>query len=271
MLNAMEEEHHKIPPLDWRIVFGLVVTSIWIGAGLVYLASIVGWGAFVSLPTADIGSFFEGAFAPLAFLWLVIGHFMQQKEITANTRAITMQERSTRRMELHSRRDSYFKLLNLVQDQLGNIAAFHYISAFGPTGTDEMDMDEFSQLRGEASMGDPLLFVRRMVSACAAIREDEPALKELLYGTDVRTRHSENFKNTFGRLIRASKSVDTDGMVHDALVEGSVSGIYYRILMHVSGEESFDPISGQRMGSGLAPVTQINAPAAQPDGRESTA
>ncbi|MEM1404723.1 MAG: hypothetical protein AAGG55_15400 [Pseudomonadota bacterium] len=253
----MDEEHRKAPSLDWRILFGLAVTSIWIGAGLVYLASIVGWRAFVFLPTADIGSFFEGAFAPLAFLWLVIGHFMQQKEITANTHAITLQERSTRRMELHSRRDSYFKLLNLVQDQLGNIAAFHFISAFGPTGSNEMDMDEFSSLRGESSMGDPLLFVRRMVSACAALREDEAGLRELLYGTDVRTRHSENFKKTFGRLIRASESVDTEGMVHDALLEGSVSGIYYKILLHVSGEESFDPISGQRMGSGLAPVTQF--------------
>jgi hypothetical protein len=111
----MHEDHEDAQGLDWRILLGLSVTSIWIGAGLVYLTKVVGWRDFLSLPTADIGSFFEGAFAPLAFLWLVIGHFMQQKEITANTRAISMQERSTRRLELHSRRDSYFKLLTLVQ------------------------------------------------------------------------------------------------------------------------------------------------------------
>ena len=67
--------------MDWRIVFGLLVTIGWISAGLMYLMAIVGWNNFVLLPTADIGSFLEGAFAPLAFLWLVIGHFMQQKEI----------------------------------------------------------------------------------------------------------------------------------------------------------------------------------------------
>ncbi len=92
--------------IDWRVAFGLGVTLTWITTGLIYLLSVVGWNSFVHLPTADIGSFLEGAFAPLAFLWLVIGHFMQQSEITANTKAITLQEQSARRLELHSQRDS---------------------------------------------------------------------------------------------------------------------------------------------------------------------
>ena len=119
--------------LDWRIAFGLGVTLIWITAGVLYLFSLVGWNNFIHLPTADIGSFLEGAFAPLAFLWLVIGHFMQQKEITANTRAISIQERSARRLEVHSQRDSYFKLHDLVQEQLGSTASFHYMSVCGPS------------------------------------------------------------------------------------------------------------------------------------------
>ncbi len=242
----MDEEQHPPTGLDWRIVFGLSVTSIWIGAGLVYLMQIVGWSQFLALPTADIGSFFEGAFAPLAFLWLVIGHFMQQKEITANTRAISMQERSTRRLELHSRRDSYFKLLNLVQDQLGNIAAFHYISVFGVTGSGEVSSDEFSRLRSEASTGDQALFVRRMIAAAAERRDDPEAIRELLYGTSVRARHSENFLRTFNRLLDAAESVDTDGMVREALLDGSASGLYYRILKHVSGTEPLNPLSGLR-------------------------
>ncbi|GAB5414525.1 MAG: hypothetical protein Cons2KO_21280 [Congregibacter sp.] len=241
----MDEEHHS-QGMDWRIIFGLSVTSLWIGAGLIYLSQIVGWTNFVGLPTGEIGSFFEGAFAPLAFLWLVIGHFMQQKEITANTRAISMQERSTRRLELHSRRDSYFKLLNLVQDQLGNIASFHYISVFGPTGTGEVDMEEFGQLRSESSTGDHSLFVRRMVSALASVADEPEKLREILYGTEIRCRHSDNFKNTFGKLLAAADSVDADGMVRDALIDGSSSGIYYKILRYVSGEDDMNPISGVR-------------------------
>jgi hypothetical protein len=76
--------------IDWRIAFGFVVTVLWITAGLIYLLGIVGWGNFIHLPTGEIGSFLEGAFAPLAFLWLFIGHFIQQKEITANPKAINI-------------------------------------------------------------------------------------------------------------------------------------------------------------------------------------
>jgi hypothetical protein len=243
----MDEDLKHPAGLDWRIVFGLSVTSLWIGAGAMYIAKVVGWGEFIALPTADIGSFFEGAFAPLAFLWLVIGHFMQQKEITANTRAISMQERSTRRLELHSRRDSYFKLLNLVQDQLGSIAAFHFVSIFGTTGTGEVSAEEFSRLRADASTGDHSLFIRRMIAAIVDQRDNPERVHEYLYGTDTRTRHSENFKRTFRRLLDAAESVDTDGMVCDALLEGSSAGLYYRIIMHVSGEQEMDPITGRRI------------------------
>jgi hypothetical protein len=84
-----------------------------------------------------------------------------------------------------------------------------------------------------------------MVSVAAEHRDDPEALKTLLYGTDVRARHSETFKRTFGRLLEAAESVDTDEMVRDALLQGSASGLYYRILRHVSGEEVRNPITGR--------------------------
>lgn len=245
MLLCMEDEHTVRTGIDWRILFGLTITSFWMITGTYYVTQIVGWAEFQALPTADIGSFFEGAFAPLAFLWLVIGHFMQQKEITANTRAISMQEQSTRRLELHSRRDSYFKLLSLVQEQLGNIAGFHYISIYGPTGNDELSLEEFSRLRSEAGTGDHALFIRRMTSAIADHRDDAETLHQLLYGTPIRTRHSNNFTRTFSRLLAAAEAVDTEEMVREALLEGSAAGLYYRILRHVSGEDSMNPLTGQ--------------------------
>ena len=63
------------------------------------------------------------------------GFIVPQSEITANTRAIGLQEASARRLEVHSQRDSYFKLHELVQDQLGAIAGFHFMSIAGPTGS----------------------------------------------------------------------------------------------------------------------------------------
>ena len=54
--------------MDWRVVFGLTITIIWTTTGLTWLTAVVGIKNFFQLPTADIGSFLEGAFAPLAFL-----------------------------------------------------------------------------------------------------------------------------------------------------------------------------------------------------------
>jgi hypothetical protein len=230
--------------VDWRIAFGLVVTSCWMTAGLFYLLVLVGWGNFVALPTADIGSFLEGAFAPLAFLWLVIGHFMQQKEITANTRAIGIQEQSARRLEIHSQRDSYFKLLDLVQDQLGSIAGFHYMSVCGPTGTGEITGEEFTEQRNQASNGDPAWFIRKMIGLAVNNREDTEQLQEIFFGTEIRTRHSNNFTKTFAKLENAARAVDTDDMVTDALLYGSAAGMLYRIILSVRGEEVIDSLLG---------------------------
>ena len=230
--------------MDWRIVFGLVVTGAWMTAGLIYLLGIVGWNQFVLLPTADIGSFLEGAFAPLAFLWLVIGHFMQQKEITANTKAIGIQEQSARRLEVHSQRDSYFKLLDLVQEQLGSIASFHYMSVCGPTGTGEITGEEFTEQRNVSGKGDPAWFVRKMISLAVENREDPDKLHELFFGTEIRTRHSENFTKTFAKLENAARAVDQDDMVTDALLYGSAFGMLYRMIQSIRGEEVIDPLLG---------------------------
>lgn len=230
--------------MDWRVILGLSVSTIWIVTGLVYLLSIVGIDNFVYLPTADIGSFLEGAFAPLAFLWLVIGHFMQQKEITANTTAIKLQEESARKMELHSRRDSYFKLMSLVNDQLGAISAFHFISVCGPTGSGEMTSEEFAELRGQASTSDNALFVRRMISLAIANRDDPKAMHDIFYGTEIRARHSENYTRTFGKLLQAAKDVDTDEMLTDALLNGSAQGLLYRIISMVNEDKSIAPFLG---------------------------
>lgn len=237
-------ENSRAFSIDWRVALGLIVTVIWITTGLIYLLGMVGWGNFVHLPTADIGSFLEGAFAPLAFLWLVIGHFMQQGEISANTRAIKLQEKSARRLEMHSRQDSYFKLLTLVQEQLGGIAAFHYMSYAGPTGTGEMTGDEFTEQRAISSTGDHAWFVRKMIAAIITHREEPEVVRDILFGTDIRNRHTDNYATTFKKLLNAAQSVDTDDMLTDALLNGSAHGLYYRIISYARGDEGVEPFPG---------------------------
>lgn len=239
----MSEKSDNIS-IDWRVAFGIIITMAWISTGLVYLLGVVGWGNFVHLPTADIGSFLEGAFAPLAFLWLVIGHFMQQTEISANTRAIKLQEKSAQRLELHSRQDSYFKLLNLVQEQLGGIAAFHYMSVAGPTGTGEITGDEFTEQRAMASTGDHAWFVRKMIGLAITHREEPAMVQDIFFGTDIRRRHSTNYTQTFKKLLNAAEAVDTDDMLVDAVLNGSAHGLLYRIICYVRGDKDAEPFPG---------------------------
>lgn len=246
-------ERNIILSMDWRVAFGLTVTVVWISAGLVYLLGIVGWGDFVDSPPADVGSFLEGAFAPLAFLWLVIGHFMQQKEISANTRAIKIQEQSARRLELHSRQDSYFKLLNLVQDQLGAIAGFHYMSVCGPTGTGEITGLEFTEQRANSATGDHAWFVRKMISLAIGDLASKEVMHEIFYSTPVRTRHTENFRATFKKLLNEAAAVDTKDMITDALLNGSAAGLLYRIILHAKGEAPMDITTGPAVTPQLNP------------------
>lgn len=240
--HAEQKKFDEKSGWDWRIVFGTLLTAIWIIAGLLYLTKI-GFGDFVDLPTGDIGSFLEGAFAPLAFLWLVIGHFMQQGEISANTKAINIQEQSALRQEIHAQRNSYFQLMRLVQEQLGAIAGFHYMSVVGPTGTGEITTEEFNQLRSD-STADHSIFIRKMVTLTIGSRDDVEKMHEIFFGTDIRTRHSENFVNTFSKLIKNAEAVDHDDLLTNAIRFGSPAGILYRIIRHVQGEEKIDPISG---------------------------
>jgi hypothetical protein len=226
--------------LDWRIAFGLALSFSWISAGLVYLLGIVGWTNFIHLPTADIGSFLEGAFAPLAFLWLVIGHFMQQAEISANTQAIKLQERSARRLEVHSQRDTYFKLLNLIQEQLGSIASFHYMSVKGPSGTGEMTTEEFAENRTKMNAGDHALFVRMITYETFNMRNDRSAIDDFYFGTEIRKRHTENFSLTFEKLLKAANEADTGEMISNALLYGSAVGRQYRIIRYVKGGDAGD-------------------------------
>lgn len=47
-----------------------------------------------SLSLNELGDFLAGVFAPLAFLWLVVGYFQQSKEISQNTEALAQQEKA---------------------------------------------------------------------------------------------------------------------------------------------------------------------------------
>ena len=91
--------------------------------------------------------------------------------------------------------------------------------------------------------GDSAWFVRKLLALALHNRDDPDKLKEIFYGTAIRARHSENFRQTFGKILRAAEAVDTDNMVTNALLYGSPAGMLYRVLQHIQGEEEMDPLN----------------------------
>jgi len=113
----------------------------------------------------------------------------------------------------------------------------------GPAGTGNISEDAFNELRSRASAGDSSLFIRRMLGLVVDQGDDLPAIREILFGTDIRKRHAGNFETTFGRLLAAAREVDTDDMVSDALLFGSAAGIYYSLIRNTRDQANPDPLS----------------------------
>ena len=77
--------------VDWRVWFGLTLTALYLGGAAWHLGHDVGWAQVQSQSLDSLGNFLEGAFAPLAFLWLVIGYFLQYHTLMENNHNIGLQ------------------------------------------------------------------------------------------------------------------------------------------------------------------------------------
>lgn len=227
---------------DRRIAAGLGLTMFWLLGGVYYIGAGMGWEAFLGQPLGEMGDFLSGAFAPLAFLWLVLGLFLQQRELSENNRAIQRQHEIMLRSaeqaeiqtkaiaanELHARQDTFMDLAQLVGTQLEVIAGLLFLSSQGSAGDGLVSDEEIDAMWGRLSSGEASIFSRRMMGL--RFRTSDPrAVYALFYGTPIRTRHCETFIYSFERLQRTARSCDPDGMIVDAL-DGNAQGRLYRIM-----------------------------------------
>jgi hypothetical protein len=230
---------------DRRIALGLGLTALWLLGGTYYISAGMGWRTFFDQPLGDMGDFLDGAFAPLAFLWLVLGLFLQQRELSENNRAIQRQHEIMQRQaeqaeiqtraiaanELHARQDTFIDLAQLVANQLEVIAGLLYLSSQGTGAAGLVGDDEMDALWSRLSSGESSIFSRRMISL--RFRGDPPAETwALFWGTPIRRRHSESYIASFERLVRAARGCDPDGMIVEAL-EGNAQGRLCRIMQEL--------------------------------------
>ena len=219
----MESHNNNIETIasqkDMRIVYGVVLTLFWLLLGMLYISYNVGWPQFISLPIGDMGTFLEGAFAPLAFLWLVIGLFIQQSVLAENNRELRdnniQSEKQTMAIaatELNARQETFFKIADNTRRQLGGIAGLLLQSSKGPQGDKTFTEAEFMEKWHLFATGDFEIFSRNFL-VLAGKGEN---LTNLFYGTQIRCTHTDNFIMNFDRLLRLALDCDINGIISDA-------------------------------------------------------
>jgi len=221
---------------DWRIWFGLVITFFWISGGIWFVARAIRADPTQSLSLDFVGSFLEGAFAPLAFLWLVLGLFIQQRELARHAdelrRSSEQSEKQTQAIaatEMNARQETFFKIAENVRHQLGGISGMLFMSGLGPPGSGRYNRDEMDEFFRNAAKGDNEIFARAFLTMDYL---DEGGLPELLFGTEIRRRHSRNFRRTFKRLLRLAADCDVDGIITDSMKQTAFGLLYQRMRVH---------------------------------------
>ncbi len=71
------------------VIAGAIGTAIYVSLFATYVYR--NWTKVVALDPNALGDMIAGASAPLAFLWLVLGYFQQQRELRLNTEALRLQ------------------------------------------------------------------------------------------------------------------------------------------------------------------------------------
>lgn len=242
-----EDRPKSYIPQDWRIQYGIVLTVFWFFFLFLYIARNVGWGSFLDLPIEEMGTFLEGAFAFLAFLWLVIGLFIQQSVLAENNQELRRNnlhsEKQTTAIaatEMNARQETFFKIADSTRRQLGSISGLLFVSSQGPVGNNSYNSERMAELWKQFASGDVEVFSRLFLTMTGNPDTD---LLDLFYGTDLRRRHAENFLVGYDRLIELAKGCDTDNIILDSLIY-SAHGLLNTRMRELHPDIKFKFISG---------------------------
>ena len=221
---------------DWRIWLGAILSALWIGGGIWYVKRVISADPDSGFSLDTVGNFLEGAFAPLAFLWLVLGLFIQQRELADNTEAIRrtseQSEKQTQAIaatEMNARQETFFKIADGVKHQLAGISGMLLTSSLGPPGNGRFSREQMDDNFSQAALGDCSVFARMFLSENFA---EEGGLGQLLYGTEIRRKHTRNYRRTFERLLRLARNCDVDGIIEDSLKQSAFGLLHRRMLEH---------------------------------------
>ena len=269
--------NRTLPDWDWRIWGGSLVTLIWLAGGTVYVGTVVGW-AFWQQDTATIGGFFEGFFAPLAFLWLVVGLFIQQQELSrtrdemrqSNVLA-AQQADAIEASAMTARQQAFFLIAENVRRQIGNLLGVMLASGENDLFADEGD-EEMAGHWAAHSAGDYERFPRLLVTSENALLEGNfgrvQAGGELFFGSPLRASMSEEYIRGFRRLLQLARDCDTGGAILGTVAHTSNGLIYGAMLSQLEAPRAWALFDAPEPAGPTADVTGTWLVAIDPDAQD---
>jgi len=261
-VNADRDDFSEYSRKDWRIQLGLGLTFTWLVLGALFITLNVGWGAFVELPIAEMGNFLEGAFAPLAFLWVVLGLFIQQSVLAENNKELRwnniQSEKQTQAIaatEMNARQETFFKISDATRRQIGAISGMLLISSKGPQGDGTFEEGQLMELWNQFAGGDSEVFSRRFLIMAGSGEVD---VEDMLYGTDIRRRHTDNIILNFDRILRLAKDCDTDNIISDSLLN-SANGLLCNRMRELHPDIKFKILESTNSSSYLKQIAKLES------------
>jgi hypothetical protein len=226
----------------WLLRLGLGLTIFWVLLQLYYIVEVVGFQHFVDEGPPSVGGFLEGAFAPLAFLWLVVGFFLQREELQRSSRSIDLQYQEMRRAteqaeaqaraiaanELHSRQEAFLRLAELIQQQLSGVLGQLYMSSQAIAAGGTIGTEQIQTMWSAQGGGDRYVFGRGLIGLHFQGDRGRDTWA-LFWSTPIRTRHSTRFIDVFERMLESARACDADGLLVETLL-GSVHGQVFGLM-----------------------------------------
>ena len=230
----------KLPSRNWLLGLGVVLTSVWILGGLVYIVFLDGWMSFVDESADAIGGFLEGFFAPLAFLWLVIGLFIQQRELASNTEALKQTNLNSERQtevlaatELRARQSAFFQIAENVRRQTGNLAGVIVRSLETEQGEQAVSDAEMIGHWEEHQRGQYEIFPAILTDPSAVFANVGLHPIDIYYGTEERGQTTAEYVKSFRGLIELARDCDDDGTIVRTITQTPHGQVYNSMLEHI--------------------------------------
>ena len=237
-----ETTNLRLPNRKWLLRLGATVTTLWLASGVVYLAFLGGWQSIATQGADALGGFLEGFFAPLAFLWLVVGLFIQQRELASNTEALKQtnahSERQTEVLaatELRARQSAFFQIAENVRRQTGNLAGLLVRMLEDKDGKPLISDDEMIEHWTDHQHGQFEIFPALLSLSDPSARFVKAKLDPdvMFYGSETKQGLTTEYIRSFRGLIQLAKDCDNDGTIVRTITQTPHGQVYNEMLKRI--------------------------------------